>query len=277
MKKILFLAAVLFISVANAQQVADYKYITIPEKFSDFEKGQYNLENYLRLLLGQKEYEVISETRTYWPEEARLNPCLVIHSDITKISSAFKNKLNLKFTDCNQTVVGEYEGESTIKEFSEGYKDALNSAVSLIKTQNAVMPYRETENKQVTIVQTTQTQNPGTELFKKHSQQPKQTVFNSQVTEQTIHNSKMDMNPYEYNGQTVYLSMLPDGEFTVLDASKTKILALYTPSTKPGIYHVKVNSGNTSYMTIGYVEDDAISYEYSADSKTWTLIKLTKK
>ena len=184
----------------------------------------------------------------------------------------------MKFTDCNQTVVGEYEGESTIKEFSEGYKDALQTAVSMIKTQNVVMPtYPESENKQVTIVKTTQTENPGTELFKKHPQQPNQTVFNSQVTEQTIHNDKMDMNPYEYNGETVYLSMLPDGEFTVLDASKTKILALYTPSTKPGVYHVKVNSGNISYLTIGYVEENAISYEYSADSKTWTLIKLTKK
>lgn len=273
MKNYFILNLVLLFTTLSAQKVSDYKYISIPEKFSDFDKGQYQLENYMRLLISQKDYEVLPEMRTYWPEEARLNPCLVLNADLLNTSSAFKNKLEASFKDCNQVTVAKLEGESGIKDFSEGFKDALKTAVNLMPKQAAVMPtYREAENKQVTIVKTTETENPGTELFRQYSKQP-----GSNEAEQTVTVDKTAMDAYEYNGQTVYKSDLPNGEFTIIDASKSKILALYSPSTRPGIYHVKVNSGNTSYLTIGYYENGELSYEYSADAKNWTLIKFNKK
>lgn len=271
MKKLINLLIIFATISVSAQAVSDYKYISIPEKFSDFDKGQYQLENYLRLLLGQKEYEILPEKRSYWPEEVSLNPCLVLNADIKKMSSAFKNKVMVEFQDCNQTIIGSFEGESNIKEYNEGYKDALKNASLSIAVQAAKMPtYREAENKQVTIVTTTQTENPGTELFKKYSNQN-----NGNNEEISIQKDKMTA--YVFEGQTVYKSDLTEGEFVLMDATKSKTLAYYYPALRANVYHVKVIQGNTNYMTIGYFDGEDLSYEYSADMKTWTLVEFQKK
>lgn len=273
MKKIVFLITLFCLTALQAQQISDYRYISIPEKFSDFEPGQYQLNNYLRLLLNQKDYEVLGSSPGYWPDEARLNPCQVLTADISKVSSAFRNKVALKFRDCNETVVATFEGESSVKEFEEGYKDALNNAFAVVGKQANEKPvYRENEKKEVTIVSTTKTEHPGVELFKKHSEQP----ANPQ-TKETVTFNKENLQAFEYNGQTVYKSDLNNGEFTLIDKTKSHILASYYPSTQEGVYHVKVNSGNISYMTIGYFNGNDLSYEYTTDSKSWTLIKFLKQ
>ncbi|MDO5656362.1 MAG: hypothetical protein Q4G27_09505 [Flavobacteriaceae bacterium] len=272
MKKfVVFIFSFIF-SFSCAQQLSDYKYIALPEKFSDFDKGQYQLENYLRLLLGQKDYVPLPEQHIHWPEEARLNPCLVLTTDVIKVAAAFRNKIKINFKDCNQTLVSELHGESHIKEFDAGYKDALKNAWAQAKNQNAVMPsYREAENQQITIVKSTETEHPARDLFRQHSNQ------NTQPTQQSLSLDTSQLTAWEYNGQVVYTTPVVDGEFKVVDASKSKILANYYPSTRAGIYHVKVVSGNTSFTSIGYYDGNNLSYEYTADWKTWTLVNFIKK
>ena len=60
MKNLLTTLLFCSLSYVNAQEVSDYKYINIPEKFSGFNEGQYQLNNRLRFILTQKKFAEFS-------------------------------------------------------------------------------------------------------------------------------------------------------------------------------------------------------------------------
>ena len=271
MKSIFTILLAFLLISSQAQDVSDYKYISIPTNFSGFDAGQYQLNNYLRLLISQKNYEVLSDKKSYWPEEAKLNPCMVLNADVDKVNSTFNNKVILKFEDCNQTVLYKFEGESNIKEFEKGYKEALRLATAKVQHQNAKMPtYRQEETKDVTIITKTTTENPGTALFKKYSKQPSETkisINTNQITQE-----------FTYEGNTYFKSDLENGEFILISPDKTKILAHYYPSTRNGIYHVYLSTDRGSgSFTLGYYDGQNLSYEYLSDVQIPILIKFTLK
>lgn len=271
MKFIVTIFLSFFLICSQAQDVSDYKYVSIASNFSGFDAGQYQLNNYLRLLLSQKKYEVLSDNLNYWPEDAKLNPCMVLKADVDKLPSTFTNKLLVTFEDCNRTVLYKFEGESNIKEFEKGYKDALRVATLKIKDQHAEMPtYRQDETQQVTLHTETTIEHPGTALFKKYSKQPTQTkisINTDQISEE-----------FTYEGNSYFKSDLENGEFILISPDKTKILAHYYPSTRKGIYHVYLSMDRgPGNFTLGYYQGQNLSYEYLSDSQIPILIEFNKK
>lgn len=249
-----FLLSLSFIFNA-AQDVSQYKYISIPASFTGFERGQYQMNNYLRLLLSQKNYEILSDQRSFWPDEAKLNPCHVLFADVDRLNSTFNNKILLKFIDCNQTVVQEFEGESKIKEFDSGYKDALKNASDKLKNQNAEFPtYRQDETKVVEIVSEKTIANPGTALFKKYSKQPAK-VMNHQTNQvfvdQRINYTKTDLENKQF----------------ILNSEDEDIVFHFIPSSKSGIYHVSILKENSTISALGFYDGKDLIYEYISENQ----------
>lgn len=258
MKKNLFFLFVFTCLCVNAQGVSDYQYIVVPEKFSNLE--QY-ISNELKALIAEKNYTVLSENKSTWPDEARLNPCQAIKVIAEKVAD---ESIKLVFKECNNYLVEEFTGVSTVN-----FIEALKDATSKIKPKSAVnSDYRE--NKEFTITKTTKG---------KSSNQNSENVMipkNSRRTSLQI-SSNTEMQAFENNGQIVYKVETQNNEFVLLDASKSKLLATFYPAKKTGVYHVKVKAGNTQYMTIGYFEKDSLSYEFTEDFVTWELIQFKKK
>lgn len=272
MKTTLALLLGFILAFGQAQEVSDYKYISIPSNFSGFSANQYQLNNYLRLLLTQKDYKILSNAKKFWPEEAKLNPFLVLAADLDQVSSTFSNKVLLSFTDCNDTVLYKFEGESKVKEFEAGYKDALNNAVASIKKQQAQIPtYREEETKEVVIKTETKAEHPGTELFKKYS---------NKLDANNLELNNMPVNGvYILEGKTYFKSNLENGEFVLLNEDKKHMVAHFYPSSKKGVYHVYLgnsmkNSGNS---LIAYFDGNKLSYEYLSADKSPIVIEFTPK
>lgn len=265
MKPILILFLSLFMIFNHAQEVSDYKYISISSEFQGFEKGQYQLDNYLRLLLSQKDFEILSENRNYWPQEAQLNPCLVLRADAEKIKAAFKNKILLKFMDCNQQIIHQFEGESNIKEFAQGYKEALRLAVAQVKNQNTGnITYRDDDTKKVNLNIKTESEHPGTALFKKYSNQSQRDATNIGDV-------------FLLEGKAYFKSDLDNGEFLILNPDKKTVSAHFYPGSKQGIYHVFTERAKDKItFGIGYYDGQHLSYEYLNEDQKMIQVEFKK-
>lgn len=116
-----------------AQSVGQYKYVQVPVKFEDFKtNNQYNLNKILVSKLSDKQYAVTQEEAGKWPMEFPSNTCEVLSAEVQDISTMFRNKVRLELKDCQGKVVGSYEAMTYIKEFHEGYQDALLKAIDQV-------------------------------------------------------------------------------------------------------------------------------------------------
>ena len=115
----------------NAQeQLNDYKYIVVPEKFScQKNANDYQLNGLTQFLLQKQNFIVFLESESL-PEDAIKNGCLVVYADVTENSSMFKTKLNINFRNCNnQIVFTSEEGISSAKEYKVAYNVALRNTI----------------------------------------------------------------------------------------------------------------------------------------------------
>lgn len=239
-------------STINAQETNDYKYINIPEKFTNFDQDQYQLNNRLRYLLTQKKYEILATDKSLWPQEVIQNPCLALNADIKKVKSFLNNKLEVSFADCAQKNIETFEGTSKIKEFDKGYQEAIKLALNKLKTQNA------------------KTSIPMVKL-----EQPKRIVNEVSIPEPkgvevTISNLLTD-------GSKNYQKIdLQNGGFMIMSENGNQVIAKFETTSKTGVYRVAVTNGNTSYSSVGYSNGNSISYEV-LENNIWKEIKLTAK
>lgn len=249
MKNILIISLLITFSVSKAQLVSDYKYIIVPDKFSDFDENQYQLNRYLNIQLTKKNYEVISQNGENWPEEAKLNPCLILTSDIFKVNSFLKNKLEITFTDCNNREIARLEGDSKIKEYDRGYQEAIKTALNSLKLQNA---------------------KPGSQQELNENQPDIETVGNP---EPVVNAVSQNRNSSYKNGEiSLTKSELKDGSFLLIQENNAQVFAQFYPSVKQGIFHVKmINPNGESYYTIGYVNGNSIRIEIQNGSNQWKL------
>jgi len=250
MKNFLITLFLISLSALSAQQVSDYKYIIIPEKFSGFDENQYQLNRYLGFQLNKKNYETLSQEPVSWPLEVRQNPCLALKSDVEKNRSFLKNKLEIVFTDCNNKEIARLEGESKIKEYDKGYQDAMKTALNAVKTQNA-QPVSQQE---------TITNEPVMETVK--------------ISEPVENNVQPNENASVYKNGEISLtkSDLKDGSFSLIRENNAQIFAQFYPSSKPGVFHVKMmNPNGENYFTIGYMSGNSISIEMQNGSNQWKL------
>lgn len=252
MKNLIATLLLCSISTVHAQEVNDYKYIHIPEKFSSFEQDQYQLNNRLRYLLTQKKYEVLPSDKLNWPQEILQSPCSVLSTDIHKIKSFLNNKLEVVFTDCSQNNIETFEGTSKIKEFDKGYQEALKLALMKLRTPNA--------KTSIPMTKLEQSKKVVNEVATPEPKSADVTISNL-LTDGTKNYQKID---------------LQNGGFILMSENGNQVIAKFETTSKTGVYRVVVTNDNSNYSSVGYSNENSISYEV-LENNIWKEVKLTAK
>lgn len=112
----------------NAQDIKDYKYVVVPDRF-EFQKedNQYDLNKLSRFLFRKYGFDAYL-SREEMPADSNRGDCNTLYANIDQ-SGIFSTKVILKLKNCRGTVVyTSKEGRSKIKNFEEGYQEAIRKA-----------------------------------------------------------------------------------------------------------------------------------------------------
>lgn len=228
MKRFYIMLATVCATFTFAQKVSDYKYISVPEKLSTFKSDDYGTLGVLSKALKAKKYVVVSDSK----DNDNANSCQVLHADLLDDSSFLKNKIILKFTDCNNKVILEQKASSSLKDFTEGYQDALNRALVLVPISNPSA--------------TMLTENPKVE-----EASPVKEISNSLAVEKKsvkYSNGKMNLQKIQ----------IDDQQFILVDNNSSVPYATFRYTNKIDVFRVKLGSGQS---TIGYLDKGNITIE----------------
>lgn len=234
MKKLSVLISSFCVMLSFAQKVSDYKYVVVPSSFESFKKNNYGLSAFLTKNMKAKQYVVLSENRGQWPEEANVNPCSVLNADVINDSNFLRNKIILEFKDCNNKVVSSQKGITSIKEYEEGFKDALSETFAKIPVAN---PIQNTEYKKETQITETVPQVP-------------------QVSEQKSQASKAEK--YSNGKLNLQKIQIDTTQFILVDGNSSVPFATFKETTKKDVFRVKLVSGES---TTGYYENGNLVIE----------------
>ncbi|UBZ07611.1 hypothetical protein LDL76_02620 [Salegentibacter mishustinae] len=138
MKKILFILTFFIGTISTfAQDLDQYKYIIIPEKFEfSKEENQYQLNALTKFLFEKYGFETLMKSEQK-PLDLQENYCLGLTASVKDNSGLFVTKLVVQLEDCRGNIVFESkEGRSRIKEFKDAHHEALRDAFSAIKELN---------------------------------------------------------------------------------------------------------------------------------------------
>ena len=138
MKKILFILTFFIGTISTfAQDLDQYKYIIIPEKFEfSKEENQYQLNALTKFLFEKYGFETLMKSEQK-PLDLQENYCLGLTAYVKDNSGLFVTKLVVQLEDCRGDIVFESkEGRSRIKEFKDAHHEALRDAFSAIKELN---------------------------------------------------------------------------------------------------------------------------------------------
>ncbi|WP_159478467.1 hypothetical protein [Chryseobacterium sp. 18068] len=235
MKKLLVLISSFCVMLSYAQKVSDYKYVVVPSSLESFKKNNYGLSAFLTKNMKAKQYVVLSENRGQWPEEANVNPCSVLNADLVNDSGFLRNKIVLEFKDCNNKVISSEKGTSSIKEYEEGFKDALSKALVNIPISRPVE--NTTFKKEATVIVQTVQETP-------------------QVSEQKSQASKAEK--YSNGKLSLQKIQIDASQFILVDGNSSVPFATFKETTKKDVFRVKLGSGES---TTGYYENGNLVIE----------------
>ncbi|UWX59230.1 hypothetical protein N0B40_12440 [Chryseobacterium oranimense] len=231
MKKISILTCIFAVTAVFGQKVSDYKYISIPQTFKDFEKDSYGLDGVLIKTLKSKGYIAIQEGKDQWPAEIEKGSCSFATGNINNKSSFLRNKVEVEFKDCNGKVLFSSKGDSSLKEYKEGYQDALNRSLVSLPVSNPVAN-----------LQVTKTESP------KEQQVVKRTEEAAPVSE----NKSGKYTNGKVNLQKIQVD---NNQFILADGGSSVPFAVFKTSSKKDVFRVKLSDGS---YTIGYFENGNI-------------------
>ncbi len=253
MKKIvtgLFLFALISI---QAQNVSDYKYVIVPQKFSDFSKEDYQLNSGLKIALRKKNYEIVNEKSI--PLELQVNPCLATKANIENTSTGFLNRIKITFSDCNNHEINSYEGVSKIKDFAKGYQEALTYAMNQVNNQNA---------KDLPLTKSDQI------ISSSNKEEKPKEIISKSIT------PSVNSTVYKLNGKSYVAAFTTHTDFVLIDQEHSKVIAQFYPTSQQNVYHVTVVSDNGNYQTIGFLNGNNILIEYKTGDKSWSTTTYSK-
>ncbi len=253
MKKILQISTLFLVTFFYGQQVSDYQYIDVPEKFSDQDANKYGLNQLLQLKLKQKKFTIITESKANWPSELSQNPCRVLTAELLNTSNLFKNRIKIEFKDCENKTIGSIDGKSSVKDFEPGMRDALEDAARKIPMSAPVDKQYTIETKeQKKTNQTTENEEIDLPIV------PKARTAQVVPAPKTVATASQNAEVY-YNGSLkLNRIFLNNGAFILVSPNNSVPYATFEPSTKKEVYRVKLDDGTT---TIGYLEDGNIVVE----------------
>jgi len=232
MKKISVFTLMLAVTAVFGQKVSDYKYISIPKTFKDFEKDSYGLDASLAKALKSKGYTVIQEGKDAWPAEIGQNSCSIAKANVINSSSFLKNKIVLEFKDCNDKVVFSSKGASSIKEYKEGYQDALKQSLISFPASNPIA-----------IVETVKATPVTTEPVTKNDVSSSSPVSENKSGKYS--NGKLNLQKIQVD----------TNQFILADSGSSIPFAVFKTSSKKDVFRVKLSDGS---YTIGYFENGNI-------------------
>ncbi|MBS7334373.1 MAG: hypothetical protein KIG88_12345 [Weeksellaceae bacterium] len=257
MKTILSTIFLATLGFANAQEIKDYKYVHVPDALSSFGENQYQLNSRLGFYLGKKNYTILKDDKSVWPAEALNDPCTMVRADLVKAKSLTTNKLNVNFIDCKNQIISSIEGSSIIKEFDKGYQDALKRALD--KIEPSVPTVKSTKSMVAS-------QPINTQLIK---QEP------VQITVKASDNANVA--PLLTDGKKNYqLIELNQNSFIIMNENATQVVSKFEKTLKPGVFRVAVTNGDSTYNSIGYYNENSISFEVK-ENNVWKEVILTEK
>ncbi|MEC5172230.1 hypothetical protein [Chryseobacterium nepalense] len=236
MKKISLVIFTAYSMFVFGQNVSDYKYISVPQQFRTF-KEDFGLVDMLKKTLKSKNYTVIPYDKLQWPGEAQANPCSVLMADVVNDSSLFRNRVLLQFKDCNDKVISSAKGSSTIKEFKEGFQDALEQtfvSVSPSGPSAQAAPATTTTNTTSSVTETRETEISGS--------------ASSDNNAVKFSNGKVD----------VMKVQLDNNQFILVNSNSSSPYATFKTTTKADVFRVKLQNGEA---TLGYYENGNIVIE----------------
>lgn len=249
MKKTAIFILTLSSLTAFAQKVSDYKYVSLPTKFETF-KEDFGLGELLTKTLRSKNYIVVPSDKLQWPSEAKDNPCNVLLADIVNDSGFLRNKVLVKFKDCNDKEIQSIKGASSIKEYKEGYQDALKQTyVSISPANPTIQPVSQTKVQEPVI-----------------STQPVKNVSSSAVdnTAMKFSNGKMDLQKIQ----------IDSSQFILVNSNSSSPFATFKTTTKNDVFRVKLQNGES---TLGYFENGNIVIEIPQSNGEYAKEVFSKK
>jgi hypothetical protein len=139
MKKLLFLAVVLFSITTIAQQ--NYDVVMLPKKF-DFlnEDNKYNLNALTKSFFETEGFKVYYKEDII-PKEIANNRCTSMFADVIESNTLFVTKIEVVLKDCQNVVlftsaVGESREKESAKAYNEAFRIALTSMRGKLKIKN---------------------------------------------------------------------------------------------------------------------------------------------
>lgn len=137
---LLTLFALLFVpKEAISQELSDYKYVIVPDKYDLFEEpDKYQLNSLTEFL-----FEKYGFTAIYAEEDLPMdyvnNPCSAVTAELQSDSGTFSfvTKVVLVLKNCRQEVVFKSkEGRSRLKKYQFAYQESLRDAFSSVEALN---------------------------------------------------------------------------------------------------------------------------------------------
>ncbi|PSG91693.1 hypothetical protein [Aurantibacter aestuarii] len=134
------LTAFLFISIITitySQDLNDYKYILVPEKFEEMKVAdQYRLNGLTNYLFNENGF-ISFIGKSNLPEDAFKNNCLVLNAELLNESGFFQTKVAIQLKNCRDEVVytSQY-GESRDKKYIVAYNEALRASLKDLSSLN---------------------------------------------------------------------------------------------------------------------------------------------
>lgn len=225
-----------------AQKVSDYQYIMLADKFEGFKDNNYGLDKALIKSLNTKKYVVLPTNRNEWPAAAAQNQCNILLADVVNDSGMLRNKVIVKFTDCNNKVIATQKGASSIKDFEAGFQDALKQAMTAVPASNPVpnsIPLPPAENHAPAVM----------------------------TKEIVIEDTKAVSGAETYTNQGIKFQKvkLSAEQFILTDQSSSPF-ATFTATTKKDVYRVKFRNGESS---IAYFENGNLIIEMPLSGESY--------
>ncbi|MGQ8336726.1 hypothetical protein ACUNWD_09265 [Sunxiuqinia sp. A32] len=125
MKKYTLISLFIFFSSVLFAQ-SNYKYVIIPTQFSEIGSGfnPHNISSSIQRILNEKGIKSAFES-----SDRPFDYCDALRVNLVNTSNMFKNKLKVKFFDCQNRMVWESDGSGISKEYDKGFAEAFEDAI----------------------------------------------------------------------------------------------------------------------------------------------------
>ena len=246
MKKFLQIFMLLLAAAVFSQNVTDFGYINVPQKFKDFDQNKYGLNVLLASKLKVKKF-IINE------DSGVNDPCETLNAEVLNTSNMFTNKVKVEFRDCHNVVISSLEGKSRIKEFEPGMRDALENALKQIGTSNPLKYISAPTKPAETVVQN--------ETPKKVAVVEKEIVAEKPVQKTEVKSTTKTENKAEiYSNGTLNLNKIniSESQFILANPNNSVPYAIFSSSSKKDVFRVQLENGT---QTFGYLENGNIVVE----------------